>query len=90
MSSTFNGGDPTTSWTWKVGIHPTQRPDPGKAYAVGLFSSVLMLFGADTYPETLVEIVCAIVIMIIGAGIHATLFGQVSHRGRSYVKALTG
>eukprot|EP00947_MAST-08B_sp_MAST-8B-sp1_P006256 g6256.t1 len=67
------------TWSFLHNVHPYQNVLPGRQYAAGMYSAVLMLFGADVFPETTAEIFVVIFIMILGAVIHATLFGQISH-----------
>jgi hypothetical protein len=83
VSNTF-ADNPTESWTWGAGINPALRPtSQGRAYIIGSFNALLMLFGTQAMPEhthqTDAELVTVIVILLIGSVCHATLYGQMAH-----------
>ena len=83
VSNTFSD-DPTKSWTWGAGINPVLKPaSQGRAYIIGSFNALLMLFGTQAMPEhthqTDAELITVIVILLIGSVCHATLYGQMAH-----------
>lgn len=52
--------------------------DFGDKYCISFYTSILALCTNDIYPATLFQYFCSCLILICGALLQATLFGQVA------------
>ena len=69
---------PTTTWLWARGIHSLQTDSFGDKYITSVYSALLLLLGESIDPQTQSEKIFVMIIMLLGAVLYASLFGQMS------------
>ena len=79
VSNTFYDESVVNTFTWANGIHPIQKPSSTHQYIFGVYTSALLLFGGELDVSNDAEMVVIIAIMLLGAVIHALMFGEVVH-----------